>query len=238
MAYPQPKTITSWSFSRYNVYKLCPYKAKLMFIEKRKEPPNEAMARGDAIHKLAEKYIKGEILRCPPELKLFKDEFTKLRKLFKSKLQAMVVEDSWNFREDWSETVWNDWVGCWLRIKLDCAHQENADELDLTDWKTGKFRAEKNEEYVEQLELYALTALVMKPHIKRVYPRLCYLDLGITYPEKRGDLVFTQEDVPRLKKLWLARTKKMLTDKKFAPRPNNLCSYCFFSAKNKGPCKY
>ena len=73
------KQLTSWSFSRYSDYKQCPLKAKLKHLDKISEPPNEAMARGAAIHTLAEKYIKGEGRSLPPELKLFKDEFKKLR---------------------------------------------------------------------------------------------------------------------------------------------------------------
>ena len=59
------KQITSWSFSRYSDYKLCPLKARLKHVDKHKEPQNDAMARGQAIHKLAEDYTKGSIARLP-----------------------------------------------------------------------------------------------------------------------------------------------------------------------------
>ena len=35
--------ITAWSFSRYNLYQQCPGKAKLMYIDKLKEPTSDAM---------------------------------------------------------------------------------------------------------------------------------------------------------------------------------------------------
>lgn len=236
------KQITSWSFSRYSTYKNCPLKLKLSAIDRIREPGNEAMARGDAIHKLAEAYIKGEGRTLPPELKLFKDEFKKLRAQFKKKISGMVVEDNWSFTKDWTETQWNDWIGCWVRIKLDCAHHEDDETLIITDWKTGKFRPEMNEEYVEQLELYALAALLLHEHIKQVKPRLAYLDLGITYPEAEKPLVYTRADIPKLKKLWEKRTKAMLNDKQFAPRPNDKCRWCFYRSSNKaaggGQCKY
>lgn len=236
------KQITSWSFSRYNTYKQCPLKLKLSAIDRIREPGNEAMARGDAIHKLAEKYIKGEGRTMPPELKLFGDEIKKLRAQYKEKINGMVVEDNWSFTKDWDETQWDDWIHCWLRIKLDCAHHEDDETLIITDWKTGKFRIEMNEEYVEQLELYALAALLLHEHIQQVKPRLAYLDLGITYPEAGKELVFTRVDIPRLKKLWEKRTKPMLSDKVFAPRPNDKCRWCFYRASNKaaggGQCKY
>lgn len=237
------KQITSWSFSRYSTYKQCPLKLKLSAIDRIREPGNEAMQRGDAIHKLAEKYIKGEGRALPPELKLFGDEIKKLRAQYKKKkISGMVVEDNWSFTKDWDETQWDDWIHCWLRIKLDCAHHEDDETLIITDWKTGKFRAEMNEEYVEQLELYALAALLLHEHIQQVKPRLAYLDLGITYPEADKPLVFTRADIPRLKKLWEKRTKAMLSDQQFAPRPNDKCRWCFYRASNKaaggGQCKY
>lgn len=236
------KQVTSWSFSRYSTYKQCPLKLKLSAIDRIREPGNEAMARGDAIHKLAEKYIKGEGRTMPPELKLFGDEIKKLRAQYKKKINGMVVEDNWSFTKDWDETQWDDWINCWLRIKLDCAHHEDDETLVITDWKTGKFRAEMNEEYVEQLELYALAALLLHEHIQQVKPRLAYLDLGITYPETDEPLIFTRADIPKLKKLWEKRTKAMLSDTQFAPRPNDKCRWCFYRASNKavggGQCKY
>lgn len=235
------KQITSWSFSRYNTYKQCPLKLKLSAIDRIREPSNPAMARGDAIHKLAEAYIKGEGRTLPTELHLFKDEFKQLRAKYK-KTGGMVVEDNWSFTKDWHETQWDDWVNCWLRIKLDCAHHEDDETLVITDWKTGKFRPEMNAEYVEQLELYALAALLLHEHIQQVKPRLVYLDLGLTYPTADQPLVFTRADIPKLKELWAKRTKAMLNDKQFAPRPNDKCRWCFYRANNKaaggGQCKY
>ena len=73
------KTITAWSFSRYSTYKQCPAKLKYSAIDKLKEPPNAAMARGAAIHTLAEDYVKGKGKALPPELKLFADLFKMLR---------------------------------------------------------------------------------------------------------------------------------------------------------------
>lgn len=235
------KQITSWSFSRYSTYKQCPLKLKLSAIDRIREPSNPAMARGDAIHKLAEAYIKGEGRTLPTELHLFKDEFKQLRAKYK-KTGGMVVEDNWSFTKDWHETQWDDWVNCWLRIKLDCAHHEDDETLVITDWKTGKFRPEMNAEYVEQLELYALAALLLHEHIQQVKPRLVYLDLGLTYPTADQPLVFTRADIPKLKELWAKRTKAMLNDKQFAPRPNDKCRWCFYRANNKaaggGQCKY
>jgi len=237
------KPATSWSFSRYSDYKACPLKFKLKHIDRNKEPGNAAMDRGANIHTMAENYIKGKLAKLPPELSTFAPEFKQLKTLFKKRAQSMVVEDNWAFTKDWDETAWDNWTQCFLRIKLDCAHHTDETTLVVTDWKTGKFREEKNEEYVEQLELYALAALILHPHLTEVRPRLAYTDEGVVYPEEDSPMIFTQDDVPHLKKLWAQRIKPMFADKKFAPRPNASCRYCWFGQSKKdagGPalCKY
>lgn len=234
---------TSWSFSRWSDYDLCPLKAKLKHLDKVQEPPNPAMARGAAIGKMAEQYIKGEIgASLPDELKAFAAEFRMMRKQYAKKKNGMVVEDTWAFKKDWSETVWNDWVECWVRIKLDVAHHDSATVLIVTDWKTGKFRPDNVDSYMMQLELYALGALLTYPHIEKVVPRLAYLDAGNFYPAPGEETVFTRADVPRLKKLWAKRVAPMFADTQFAPRPNWSCRFCHYRAANKagggGQCKF
>lgn len=239
------KNISSWSFSRYSTYKQCPLKLKLSAIDKISEPTNEAMQRGVNIHKMAEDYIKGTLSRLPPELKLFKDEFSKLRKLYKKTPDDIVVEDNWAFTKNWAQTTWNNWALCWVRIKLDAAHYEENDVLVVTDWKSGKFRPESNEEYLEQLELYALGAFLLDDNLQKVKPRLAYTDEGRIYPNgsDEPELVYTRKDIPRLKKLWEKRTKPMLSDTTFAPRPNDKCRWCWYGQSKKavggpGVCKY
>lgn len=239
------KQISAWSFSRYSTYKLCPLKAKISYIDKIQEPPNQAMSRGALIHNFAEDYIKGKVTKLAPELVQIKGELKQLRAMFKKNSESMVVEDQWAFTKTWGESAWNDWLGCWLRIKLDCAHHEQPTSMIITDWKTGKYYAGQNDDYVEQLELYALAALLMHEHIDTVKPRLVYTDLGRIYPNgaDEPELIYTRGDIPKLKKLWEKRVKPMLNDKIFAPRPNDKCKWCFYgqSGKSKGgpgTCKY
>lgn len=234
------KPLTSWSFSRYQDYKSCPAKAKYKHVDKLKEPPSAAMARGAAIHNLCEQYVKGTLPKLPAELYLFKDEFAKLRKMYKAKKLPMVVEDNWAFTVDWDESAWNDWVHCWVRIKLDCAHYESSGVMIVTDYKTGKMNDFKNVEYMEQLELYALAALLMSAvENVTVVPRLLYLDSGDVYPPAGKEIKYTRADTKRLLAEWNTRVKPMMSDTRFAPKPSaNSCKWCFFSASKNGPCQY
>lgn len=238
-----PKKLTSWSFSRYADYKQCPLKTKFKHIDKIAEPPNKAMARGAEIHKLAEDYVKGKIARLPVDLKLFKDEFARLKKLYKKDPDKIVVEDTWAFTDDWIETAWNNWTGCWVRIKLDLAHQQSeSNVLYVRDWKTGKFDPANQEDYLEQLELYALGAFLMYDNIQEVRPSLGYLDHGNTHPLPDSPIIFKRSDLEKLKKIWNKRVKAMMSDVIFAPRPNDKCKWCFYRKSNAanggGQCKF
>lgn len=237
------KPLTAWSFSRYSSYQKCPLAFKLANIDRIPEPKNAAMQRGADIHTMAEQYIKGILKKLPAELKLFADEFKKLKALYKKKTSGTVIEDNWAFTQDWDRTEWNNWVKCYLRIKLDAAHHEADGVMVITDWKTGKFRPEMHEEYLEQLQLYALAALILHPHIKEARPRLVYLDQGVIHPSEDEPIIYTQDDVKKLKALWAKRIKPMFADKIFAPKPNRLCSYCFYGQSGKakggpGLCKF
>lgn len=237
------RLLTSWSFSRLSDYTTCPAKAKYKHIMKLPEPGNPAMERGLTIHKIAENYIKGALpAKVPANLESFSQLFKDLRAKYKKKTpMAMMVEDSWAFTRTWTQTRYDDWANCWLRIKVDCAHYASLSELHIYDWKTGRIRPERQEEYAQQLHLYATAALVLFPHVKVVKPALKYLDEGVTYPDTPHDvkqLTFKRKDLPVLMKAWETRTQAMLHDDIFAPRPSASCRYCHYRQENGGPCQY
>lgn len=234
---PKANVVTSWSFSRYQDYQSCPAKFKYKHLEKLAEPPSAAMARGTAIHKMAEDYTNGKLRTLPKDLALFKEEFARLRKQ-----QVKGVEEQWAFKSDWTLTSWNDWTGCWLRVKLD-VHYTNVEHNALVpiDHKTGKFREEKNAEYLLQLDLYGTAGLVQVPTVDVVSPRLWYLDQGRVYPDPERDepeIEFLRKDAKDMRKKWEARVKKMFADRAFNPTPGDACRFCHYRKSNGGPCKY
>lgn len=254
-AKPQPQKLTAWSFSRWSVYDQCPLKAKLQFIDKIQEPsdPNGPMARGDAIHKAAQAYIEGpgRTMKLIPELKGVNSTLQMLRKRYRADPESMTVEQTWAFKSDWTRTTWNDWRGCWLRIKVDVSWQEIDEDVlvvHVKDWKSGKFSPQYNlPEYLLQLDLYATGALTIFndddfPKV-RVLPHLHYTDAQLTYPATGEEKVYTQKDKKRLQKEWTNRVKPMLNDTTFQAKPNSKCRWCFYGQAGKvkggpGICRY
>jgi len=213
--------ITAWSFSRWKDYEQCPLKAKYKHVDKMKEPPAPAMERGSAIHKLAENFAKGELRKLPPELKLFSEQFAELKK------SRPMVEESWAFTDRWSPTDWFAF-NAWLRVKTDAACLD-GDTLYVIDHKTGK----KKDDHADQLSLYAVAGMLKYPAVRKVVSQLWYLDSG-----EMTDQDFDVSELPGLQKDWVAKTKAMLNDMRFSPKPGNHCRWCSFSKSKGGPCKF
>lgn len=234
------KQFSSWSWSRYQDWVKCPLKAKLKHIDKLREPSNDAMERGTNIHKMAENYVLGNLRTLPTELRAFKEEFAKLKKLYKTKKLPLSVEGDLAFTKDWDSTAWNDWQGAWVRIKIDCEHFEAPNLLVVTDYKTGKMDERNTAEYMLQLQLYAVSGLVRFSHIKDivVQPRILYLDHGVEFPPAGEQVQYTLKDLKGLIKDWGKRVAPMFADKRFAPKPNYGCKWCFFSKAKNGNCKF
>ena len=243
--------ISAWSYSRYGDYAQCPLKARCKIIDRLPEPESRAGENGTRVHILAaavtlgrmpaldrqtEKY-RAEIERIlktrelPEELRTFTEEFQRMRRL---KARA---EEQWCFDRDWRPT---DWFGrdAWLRIKVDCHWLDVTKKknglrdtvVHVRDHKTGK----ENADHALQRSLYGLGALLQYPDAARVVVEHWYLDPG----KIGGPDSWERADVPGLKEEWLKRTKAMLSDTTFAPRPGQYCAWCAFSKAKKGPCPF
>lgn len=223
--------LKAWSFSRWNQYEGCPQKTKFTAIMKLKEPSSPALERGTELHAMCEKYLKTGG-RIPKELKPIAAQLKDLR------ARGAVAEAEFAFRKDWTSTRWNDWAEAWIRIKADAIVLPNIDDptptVEVHDFKTGKVR-EGASEYMLQLELYALAGLLMYPTAEQAKTSLIFVDHGVVIPHEK---IFTQKDVKNLKKQWEMRSKKMLADTLFKPKPGNACRWCHFRKDNGGPCEF
>lgn len=225
MATSKPR-ITAWSYSRWQCYEECPRKAKYKFIDKLKEPGSAAMDRGTAIHKMAEDYITGKTSKLATELKLFQHELAYLKKA------GAQCEQEWAFTSAWQPTGWFD-NDAWWRVKTDVCLELTPGEFTVQDHKTGKY----NDSHHLQLDAYGLAAFLKYPHAETVYSVINYLDIGPN-AELPTEKAYDRKQLPALKKDWIKRTKPMLSDTTFAPRPGNYCRWCHFRKGNGGPCQF
>ena len=224
--------ITAWSFSRWRDYEQCPFKASCKYIHKFKEPESPPMKRGTDIHKKAELYIKGLLKDIPIELGFFEREFKKLRRV------EAEAEQSLAFDVDWQPTGWFD-TNAWCRVKTDASALLFGKRY-IVDYKTGK----QYEEHADQLELYALAGFITYPEAEEVEAQDWYLDQPPDCPDRITGESFLRKQVKELKDAWARRTRAMLTDTAFSPRPNYGCRKCWlrrgngdFPGGKGGPCE-
>lgn len=212
--------ITAWSYSRYSAYSQCPLKVRLTSIDKLREPSSAALENGTKVHAELEAYLKTPDAAVPQSaIKLYADvEELKARKAY-AELEVC-------FDDQWQPVDWFA-KNAFARIKIDAMVKED-DYAWVCDFKTGRV----SDGYDPQLELYALTALLMFPTVNTVDTSLLFLDAG-----KRLDgQQYTRTDLEMLKAKWLDRVAPMLNDTEFLPTPNQYCKWCHFRKSNGGPC--
>lgn len=221
--------IKSASYSRLVDFEQCKYRAKLKFIDKIPEVKHEAADRGTAIHTLAEKYVMGKGKdTIPPELRKFENEFKVLRREYKTK--NVSLEGEWGFDKEWLPC---DYKTAWLRVKADAVVYTSTSHAVVIDYKTGrKFGHEIA--HGEQVQLYAISALIRSPKLKEITVELWYLDLD--------DM--TQRTTSRIEALRYVQTFnkriiKMLETKDFPPNPNIFtCRWCSYGPSKGNQCEY
>lgn len=220
--------VTAWSYTRYADYRRCPMFFAYKHLLKIKEPAGPAMQRGRDIHKEGEAYLTAarKPRSVPSSYVHFSDELQQLRGL------NPMVEQQWGFREDWSPTGWFD-KDCWVRNVLDVGVLYDDDTADVIDWKTGKKYGSND----EQMELFGLSTFAKFPNLQQVTTRLLYLDIADPV-ENKVEADFFAKEVPGLKKKWEKAVRPMFADRKFPPRANSKCVFCFLSKAKGGPCRF
>lgn len=227
-----PKTMKSWSASRFADYDQCPAKAKFKHIDKLKEPENEAMARGVELAKASEDYLTKQVRTLHKELKPMAPQFKFLRDQ-----KNLFVEENWGFDKDWNAVDYFDWNNCELRVKVDAGYVDlKRNVLIIVDNKSGKYNERKFDDYENQLEIYTAAGIVRYPYVKAVEPRLHYTDHNIVHPQPI--VSYTAAEAVALQKKWTLKVRPLLRDTRFAPNPGVYCRWCHYRKSNGGPCRF
>lgn len=219
--------IKAWSFSRWDLHHQCPLKFKLRVIDKLEEPAGEAMLRGRRVHNAIRDYLVAPDDVAPP---LPPAEAGKQAELVKELRQFdnKVVEKQWGFTVNWTSTGWfaDD---AWYRSVLDVGVLYDDATVEVVDWKTGKPRGT----YAEEMELFAVSAMIMVPSATSVETRLAFTDV-----KAEVFATFPRTDLYGLMRKWNEKVRPMFEDTTYLPRPNEGCKFCAFSRSNGGQCRY
>lgn len=227
--------IDAWSYSRLTIFEQCKQRAKLAFIDKIPEPPRplppgkseHANDRGTRIHNAAELFVQSNV-ELIPELHKFRDEFLRLKELYKQ--GKVSLEGEWAVDAEWSPVAWRS-SDAWARIKLDAFVRLSKTHAVVIDYKTG--RKYGNEiKHAEQCQLYQLAAFLRYPELETIDVELWYTD-----EDELTHMRYTREQGLRFFQTFDRRGSAMTTETDFPARPNIYsCRWCPYGPRGTGHC--
>ena len=212
--------IPVWSFSSLKDYEQCPYRVYLAKIEKKPQKQSDAASRGEAIHQMAEDFVRNGTGEVPKELSKFDIAFRDLQQLFAD--GKVIMEENWGIRKDWSPCEWKD-PDIWGRAKLDVFIRESETAGKIVDHKSGK-KFGNELKHGDQGLSYALHAFHRYPEIETFKVEFWYLDHAETL-----ERLFTRRQLGILLPRYHKRAQDMTTAKVFPAKPNcNNCRWCAY----------
>jgi hypothetical protein len=225
-------------------------------------PPIPPIERGTEIGATLENYVKGTAsrvhteVRHPEVLKIAKD----LRMLRKKRPGSVEAEIQVVLDSNWNPLPTDRFMpNAWFRGKLDI-RVVDGELVKVLDWKSGGTNKQTGEvvveaKYDDQLSIYNLISLLILPTVEKAEASLVFVDTGTIFRREgkgwvpsgqynhalqpviaRPELNLKRVGIPREQKKWIKKTKALLSDTIFAPRPNGKCGYCDFGCKKGGPC--
>lgn len=224
MSVKAPALPAAWSYSRWELHELCPFKYYQKHVLKVQEEQSPAMARGDKVHKGVASYLEGKAAEAPPEATKHFGPFLAELRAFPDK----VVEQQMGFTDRLQPTGWFG-KDTWVRAIWDVGALYEDLTAELIDWKTGKKYGVNN----DQMEMFAVSALWKYKPVQHVTTRLVYLDSG-----EEVFAEFPRRDLELLSTKWAKRGQELLAVTMFPPRPNDKCKWCFAAKSAGGACRY
>lgn len=220
--------ITRWSHSALMTYKECPFRAKLKYIEKIKEPeipPDDPRNRGIRVHSELEHYLL-DGAPLPKEARSLEENYEGLRDL------APQCEVPKYFNDVWKPCDESD---KWLTVIQDVEAKfegEHGDTIVLSvDHKTGK-RYGNEMKHMAQKITYAVANWCSDPDAALYVSEMWYVDQGDIWSSS-----FRADDLERKRADLDREVSKMMNDKLFRPRPSaQNCKYCPYGSRQLGTC--
>ena len=209
----------SFSFSSLSLYNTCPFAYKLSYIDKVKPVRSTALVKGSNVHSILEKYPEIQEKEYKFNENLIVSNFlnSEIGNYFKDVLlnKKTAREFKFGLTRDFKNDTFKD---SFFHGIIDLIFFEN-DELNLCDYKTGKFK--ENQDF-SQLLTYSL---FFKNYDK--------IKINYLYVEhnKINSKIVTKEDIENTQNFIIKTTDIILQDKTFRRNCGKHCSWCQFSEK-------
>jgi len=249
-----PKTIGTWSASRYKTFKGCAMRAYFEYVEKIKfaVPAHlqKIFDRGTRSHYVGQLVLQGSAATIDDTYRKVADKAGPVTQkeldlwwawadhLYDLREQGAVAEERWGFTRELRPVDFFRGPKVWLRAVTD-VHIVGQDTLYVIDFKTGRVY----DEHEEQAEIYAVAGKAMFPKVRNVEVEFWYLDQG----PGRGiaEYEYDEQDLDGLRGKWIEQGTQVTDATKFPATPDLTgCKRCPFSKFKKlpngsrGPCQY
>lgn len=226
----KPRTgaaLVPFSFTRLKDYERCPLYAYEVHVLKNRGPQSPKAARGEAVHKAAEDFVKAKAAgektpKFPIEVVAYRKEILDATTRRPSTELKFGVTARWEVTDFFGRDVWGR--GVWDLVTF----EEHGPRV--VDYKTGKVYPETT----DQLRFYAAAALAVAPAAPMVFAEAWHVDQP--YPQGKMVMELYPSEVMWIRRDFEARVKRMTADKKLAPRPNAYCRFCHLKKSAGGPC--
>ena len=217
-----------YSHSKLGTYSTCPRKFKYSVIDKapRDPSPTEALTKGRAVHRLLEKYpeVPDSIATTADQA----DHQNIVRQFANSSLGQKYLHEGQSCRElkfgltrDFEPTSYYD-RDAMFRGSIDYVLR-HGDQLHLIDWKTGKAKDQRWQEY-DQLIRYAVYFFVRFPSIQDI--RISYV--YVEHDDHENPMVLSRKYLDKYKSDLADKIQECEEDTEFPKTPNKLCDFCDF----------
>lgn len=210
-----------YSHSKLGTYSTCPRKFKYSVIDKAPRDPSstEALTKGRAVHRLLENY---------PVIATDNDDHRNIVERFaSSSLGQKYLHEGQSCRElkfgitrDFKPTSYYD-RDAMFRGSIDYVLR-HGDQLHLIDWKTGKAKDERWQEY-DQLVRYAVYFFVSYPSIQSIRISYVYVE-----HDHENPMVLSRKYLDKYKSDLAEKIQECEEDEEFPKTPNKLCDFCDF----------
>jgi hypothetical protein len=212
------------SYTQYSMYKQCPRKYKLRYIDKVPDtrPKNQAASRGTMMHDSVEQFFLRKTEYLAPEVAKYKQRFFLLRENY-----DCVPEEKFCFTAEWEPTDWDSEDG-YLRGVIDLKYVDN-NAVNMLEWKSGKVW----DDHIEQRNLYGMAALLLHPEADKAKVTNFYFD-----KDKEIEQLYSKAALVMYKDVWSKRIDHMDAKQPYTPFPGFWCRWCPYSKKAGGPCEF
>lgn len=209
-----------YSFSKLNTHNQCPRRFKYQYIDKipQEERDVTPLLKGGAVHSILENFPEPSKHKLSEKYQYIVDNFMKSDIGQKYLTRDSVREHSFAITDKLEPTNYGNKESI-FRGHIDYICLDN-DCINLIDWKTGKYREEKYQDF-NQLLFYAIYFFYSYPNVNNIRISYVYVEHDL-----ENSITLERQYLNNYVNSLLEMIEKTETDTEFEKNKTELCEYC------------